>query len=379
MQFKDIIGQQEVKQRLIQSAKEGRISHAQLFMGPEGSGNLALALAYAQYIACRNRSETDSCGTCPSCVKYKGIAHPDLHFAYPITSAKEGETSTNYLPEWREALQANPYMNIFQWIQKVGAENKQGVISVHESAEILRKLSLTSYEGGFKVMIIWMPEKMNLASANKLLKILEEPPDKTLFLLVTENMDQLLATIISRTQLVKVNRIADEDMKEALVSNCSLDEQEATRIAYLAEGNYNEALHLVQHSDEENFNFIQFRSWMRLCYNKDVLKNQQWVDGMAGIGREKQKNYLAYAIGMVRETLMVSYGNASLIRLQGEELDFVKKFSPFIHGENCIAVTDELNRAMRDVERNANPKILFTDLSLKMMSLLKQPVGMVKS
>jgi DNA polymerase III subunit delta' len=379
MQFKNIIGQNEVKGRLVQSAKEGRISHAQLFLGPEGSGNLALALAYAQFIACKNRGEDDSCGTCPSCVKYQGLVHPDLHFAYPITSAKENETSTKYLPEWREAVLENPYMNVFQWIQKVGAENKQGVISVYESAEILKKLSLTSYEGGFKVMIIWMPEKMNLASANKLLKILEEPPDRTLFLLCTENADQLLPTIISRTQLVKVNRIDDADMRKSLMEIHSLDEQEAARIAYLAEGNYNEALFLVKHGDEENFNFIQFRSWMRLCYNKDVLKTMQWVDGMAGVGREKQKNYLSYAIGMVRETLMISYGDASLIRLQGEELEFVKKFSPFIHGENCIQVTEELNRAIRDIERNANPKILFTDLSLKMMGLLKQAAGLVKS
>ena len=375
MLFKEIIGQQEVKQRLLQSVKDGRISHAQLFMGPEGSGNLALAIAYAQYIACKNKGENDSCGTCPSCVKYKGLVHPDLHFAYPITSAKENETSTKYLPEWREAMTANPYMNIFQWIQKVGAENKQGVISVYESAEILRKLSLTTYEGGYKVMIIWMPEKMNLASANKLLKILEEPPAKTLFLLVTENSDQLLTTILSRTQLVKVPRIADEDMKEALMERHRLSEGEATRVAYLAEGNYNEALYLVMHADEENFNFAQFSTWMRLCYKKDVLKLSHWVEGIATIGREKQKNFLSYALSMTRETLMVSYADASLIRLQGDELEFVKKFSPFIHGENCIPITDELNRAMRDVERNANPKILFTDLSLKMMVLLKQAVG----
>ncbi|HEY6162079.1 MAG TPA: DNA polymerase III subunit [Bacteroidia bacterium] len=377
MLFKEIIGQDEVKQRLLQSVKDGRISHAQLFMGHEGSGNLALAIAYAQYIACKNRGENDSCGTCPSCVKYKGLVHPDLHFAYPITSAKENETSTKYLPEWREAIRDNPYMNLFQWIQRVGAENKQGVISVYESAEILKKLALTTYEGGYKVMIIWMPEKMNLASANKLLKILEEPPAKTLFLLATENSDHLLTTILSRTQLVKVPRIDDEDMKQALKDRHGLDESEAARVAYLAEGNYNEALYLVKHADEENFNFAQFSAWMRLCYKKDVLKLAHWVDGIATIGREKQKNFLAYALSMTRETLMVSYADSSLVRLQGEELEFVKKFSPFIHGENCISITDELNRAIRDVERNANPKIMFTDLSLKMMVLLKQAASLV--
>ena len=375
MQFKNIIGQEEVKQRLIQSAKDGRISHAQLFMGPEGSGNLALAIAYAQFIACKNKGEDDSCGTCPSCLKYQGLVHPDLHFAYPITSAKEGETSTLYLAEWREELARNPYMNMFYWISIIGKENQQGVISKFESAEIMRKLSLTSFDGGFKVMIIWMPEKMNQASANKLLKILEEPTDKTLFLLVTENADQLLPTIISRTQLVKVNRISDEDMIKALMKRESLSEDEASRIAYLSEGNYNEAQHLIKNADEENFNFVQFRTWMRLCFGKDVLKNIHWVEGIATIGREKQKNFLAYAMSMTRETLMVSYGDASLIRLRGEELEFVKKFSPFIHGENCIQITEELNRAIRDIERNANPKILFTDLSLKLMTLLKQVVA----
>lgn len=375
MQFKHIIGQEEVKQRLVQSAKDGRISHAQLFMGPEGSGNLALAIAYAQFIACKNKGENDSCGACPSCLKYQGLVHPDLHFAYPITSAKEGETSTLYLAEWREELAKDPYMNMFYWISIIGKENQQGVISKFESAEIMRKLSLTSFEGGFKVMIIWMPEKMNQASANKLLKILEEPSDKTLFLLVTENADQLLPTIISRTQLVKVNRIADEDMIKALMKRESLSEDEASRIAYLAEGNYNEAQHLIQNAEEENFNFVQFRTWMRLCFGKDVLKNIHWVEGIATIGREKQKNFLAYAMSMTRETLMVSYGDASLIRLRGEELEFVKKFSPFIHGENCIQITEELNRAIRDIERNANPKILFTDLSLKLMTLLKQAVA----
>lgn len=375
MQFKDIIGQEEVKQRLVQSAKDGRISHAQLFMGPEGSGNLALAVAYAQFIACKNRSENDSCGTCPSCIKYKGLAHPDLHFAYPITSAKEGETSTLYLPEWREAFLKNPYLNVFSWIQEIGAENKQGTISKFESEEILRKLSLTSYEGGFKVMIIWMAEKMNAAAANKLLKILEEPLDKTLFILVTEGTDQLLPTILSRTQLVKVNRIEDADMVKALMEKNGLSQEEAKRIAYLAEGNYNEALHLIKHADDENFNFAQFRSWMRLCFTKDVLKLAPWVEGIAAIGREKQKNFLTYALGMMRETLMITYGNTTLVRLQGEELEFVKKFSPFVHGENCIPMTDEINRSIRDVERNANPKILFTDLSLKLMTLLKQPVS----
>jgi len=256
------------------------------------------------------------------------------------------------------------------------------VINVEESADILRKLSLTAYEGGYKMMISWQPEKMNVQSANKLLKILEEPPDKTLFLLVTENSDQLLPTIVSRTQLVKVNRIADEDLRDALVARYGLGKEEAERIAYLADGSYSEARQLLSGSSDENlpagqagFNFIQFRAWMRLCFTKDVLKAQQWVEGFAAEGREKHKNFVAYALNVVREALMLNFGDDRLVRLQGEELDFVRKFAPYIHGENCMQITDEFNRAIQHIERNANPKILFTDLSMKMMALLRQPVG----
>ena len=377
MQFKDIIGQQSIKKRLIGSVNEGRISHAQLFAGPEGCGGLALAIAYAQYIACKERTIEDSCGKCPSCIKYDSLAHPDLHFAYPITSAKENETSLKYISEWREAVMADPYLNLYTWIGLVGKENQQGIISVHESAEILRRLSLTSFEGGYKVMIIWMPEKMNIEAANKLLKILEEPMPKTLFVLVTEGPELLLSTIISRTQIIKIGRIADEEMKKALMEGQKLSEVEAERITYMADGNYEEALKLVRDPDSDNFNFIQFRQWMRNCFGKEVVKNLHWVEGIAGVGRERQKNFLDFAMSMMRETMLISYADDQMVRLHGEELEFAKKFSPYVHGENIIQITDELNRAARDIERNANPKILFTDLSFKLMVLLKQAVGVV--
>jgi DNA polymerase III subunit delta' len=371
MQFKEIIGQYEVKQRLIQTVNDGRISHAQLFMGPEGSGNLCMAIAYAQYIACANRQTDDSCGSCPACIKYQKFVHPDLHFSYPIISSPKIKTSTAVLTDWREAITENPYLNLFDWLQFLGGENKQGIIPVDESAEIMRKLSLTTFEGGYKVMIIWMPEKMNTQSANKLLKILEEPPDKTLFLLVTENEDQLLRTIISRTQLVKLNKIADADLIQALMNKHQLQEKDATRIAYLADGSYNEAKLLLINSQEESFNFTQFRTWMRICFKRDALAILKWVDEMAGIGRERHKNFLKYGMGIIREALMLNYNNPSLVRLQGDELDFALKFAPFINGNNVELVMDEFNKSLQHVERNANTKILFTDMSLKLFALLK--------
>jgi len=373
MQFKDVIGHTEIKKNLISSVKENRIAHAQLFMGSEGCGNLALARAYVQYVFCKSKTENDSCGSCSACTKAAKLIHPDLHFSFPIALSKDVRNSFAAIADWREALAENPYLNLIQWMAFFG-ENKQGVIPVEESADIMRKLSLTSFDGGYKVMIIWLPEKMNLATANKLLKILEEPPDKTLFLLVTENAELLLPTIISRTQLVKVNRITDEEMKQVLMNKHSLSESEAARLVYFADGNYNEVQNLLSSSETEDFNFVQFRIWMRLCFAKDVQKIQQWVELIATSGREKHKIFFAYGLNIVREALMMNFGDDNLVRLQGEEMEFVKKFAPYIHGENCTQITEEFNKSIQHVERNANAKILFTDLSLKMMALLKLPV-----
>lgn len=373
MLFKEVVGQAAVKQRLVQSVKDNRVSHAQLFLGPDGSGNLALAIAYAQYLACTNRQTADSCGECPSCIKYAKLVHPDLHFSFPITTSKDTKVSTVLLPEWREAITENPYMNLFQWYEFLEVENKQGIIGVEESAEILRKLSLMAYESEFKTMIIWMPEKMNTAAANKLLKILEEPPDKTLFILVTESEDQLLRTIISRTQLVKVNKLADSEIKAALVEKHQLAESEAARIAYLADGNYNHALALIKETESGNFNFNSFTEWMRLCFRNDVLKITNWTTEMASIGRERQKNFLSYGLNAFRESLIMNYAGQSIVRIEGEELEFIKKFAPFINENNCEALIAAFERSILHIGRNANPKILFLDLSLKCMELLKSP------
>lgn len=370
MLFSEIIGQAEVKQRLLQSVKDQRISHAQLFLAAEGSGGLAMAIAYAQYISCTKRGESDSCGACPSCVKFARLAHPDLHFVFPIISSKDVKVSTHLLPQWREALEENPYMDLFGWYDFLEAENKQGNIGVEESGEILRKLSLTTYEAEYKIMIIWMPEKMNAASANKLLKILEEPPDKTLFLLVCESEEQLLRTIVSRTQLVKIKKIADADLAGALVQRHGLDKKEALRLAHLADGSYNAALKLISDNENAAFNLACFQEMMRASYRFDTQKVLAWVDSLAKLGRERQKNFLLYSLHILRESMMLNYSGNQLVKLEGDELAFVTKFAPFVNGINSLRLIEEFNKAYSQVERNAHPKILFTDLAFKMNELL---------
>jgi len=375
MLFKEIIGQHSVKQRLIQTVKDNRISHAQLFLGPEGSGNLPLAIAYAQYISCENKGERDSCGVCPSCVKYNKLAHPDLHLIYPVATTKEVDKnpiSAKFIDNWRLAISENPYLNLNQWYEKIGIENKQGLINVEDCNEIIKKLGLKTYEAEFKVMIIWKPERLFHAAAPKLLKILEEPPQKTLFLLVAENQDQIIKTILSRTQLVKISKISDEELHKEIVEKYGLSGEEAAKVVHLADGNYSEALRLIKNDENEHFNTLMFPRWMRICFKRDVLEIMDWVEDISKIGRERQKNFIAYGLRIVRESLMLNYGDVGLVRLNGEELSFTNKFAPFINSSNAFQISDELNKAHLHIERNANPKILFLDLSLRFYEMLRR-------
>lgn len=374
MQFSGIIGQSAVKQRLVRSAKEGRISHAQLFFGPSGTGGLAMAIAYAQFLLCQSPGENDSCGACASCKQAAKLSHPDLHFSFPLILDKDHKTSDSHLAAFRELFLEAPYMSYNDLMEALDAENKQGVIGVEECNEVLRKLSLTSYAGGFKIMIIWLPEKMNQSGANKLLKIIEEPPDKTVFILVTENEDQLLRTIVSRTQLVKITRLSDEDIRQALMERKQLSAEEAAKVAYLADGSFREALHYVGFRAEEDYNFQQFRNWMRMCYKAEIVNLQKWAAEIAGEPREAQKGFLTYGLHMIREALLINYADPSLVRLSGEELEFLKKFAPFIHSNNSRKMIEEFNLALTQLSWNANSKILFTDLSLRFSQLIKAPV-----
>lgn len=373
MLFRDIIGQKNVKQRLLNSVREERIAHAQLFLGAEGNGALALATAYAQYIACTNRQPDDACGECPACIKYNKLAHPDLHFVYPVALSKDVRVSTNVIGEWREAFLADPYITLDQWFGKLEAENKQAVIGTEESGEILRKLSLTTFESPYKIMIIWMAEKMNASAANKLLKILEEPPDRTVFLLVTENEGDLLRTIVSRTQLIKIPRLSDADITGALMQHHGLAQADAEKIAYQADGSYAAAKQLLERNEQAAFNLSVFQKWMRACLKFDAAKVVECVDELAPIGRERQKQFLTYALDIVRESLMINYGRPELVRLAGEELAFVKKFSAFVHGANGERFIDEITKAHYHIERNGAPKIIFLDLSFKANEFLNVP------
>ena len=373
MLFKEIIGQSEIKNRLIRSSTEGRISHAQLFLAPQGSGGLALAVAYAQYICCTNKQENDSCGKCSSCIKYNKLIHPDLHFVYPVALSKDIRVSTDVAKEWRETFLDNPYLTLFSWFEQLEAENKQAVIGVEESGEILRKLSLTTYESEYKIMIIWQADKMNPAAANKLLKILEEPPDKTLFILVCESEEQLLRTILSRTQLVKIPKLTDENIKTELSKNSELSLEAIDNIAHLADGNYAEALMLINENENAAQNLASFQRLMRASLKFDPKAVMTWIDEVAATGRERQKNFLKYALHIMRESLMLSYADENLVKLGSNEEDFVKKFSPFIHANNVERFIEELNKAYFHMERNANTKILFMDLAFKFNELLNLP------
>jgi DNA polymerase III subunit delta' len=373
MLFNEIIGQQAAKERLIRSVSDGRISHAQLFLGPQGSGSLALAVAYAQFISCTNKQEADSCGSCSSCVKYNKLVHPDLHFVYPVALSKDVRISTDVAVKWREAFLENPYITLYNWFESLDAENKQAVIGVEESGEILRKLSLTTYEAEYKIMIIWQAEKMNQASANKLLKILEEPPDKTLFLLVCENEDQLLRTIVSRTQLIKIPKISESDLINALTEHNGQSHEAAEKTAHLADGNYAEALLLINENENAAQNLASFQKLMRASLKFNPQGVFGWIDEVSASGRERQKNFINYALHIIRESMILNYGDPELVKLGADEREFVKKFAPFIHANNIERFIEELNKAYYHTERNANVKILFMDLAFKFNELLNVP------
>ncbi len=371
MQFDKIIGQEETKAHLIHTVEEDRISHAQLFLGPEGSGTLPLAIAFAQYLLCSNRGEKDACGECPSCKKVQGYNHPDLHFSFPIHLLKSVRTSNDALTEWREQLIEQPYFSLYQWNQKLGAENKQGVIGNDESLSIVKKIVLKSFEGGYKILIMWLPELMNATASNKLLKIIEEPPPKTLFLLVAESQENIITTILSRTQIVKIPKLKETELADHLEQRMGLSHNEGVNIAHLAEGNVCKALKLVSEQNETSFNLENFVTWMRLCYQRNIAKTIDWVDVISSAGRENQKNFLKFSLHMFRQCIVGHYADDQLVILTKDQKAFLSKFSPFINYKNIVGLTEQFNDAYYHIERNANPKILFLDLSLKVFALLK--------
>ena len=373
MFFKDVIGQEEAKQRLIREAKKGKIAHARLFCGPEGIGKLPLAIAYARYLSCNNPGEKDACGICPSCVKFNKLAHPDLHFVFPVIKKKSKDTvSDDFITEWRELLSQTPYFNLNIWLEEMGAEHQQAQIYVKESDEIIRKLSLKSSQGGYKIMIIWLPEKMNVECSNKLLKLLEEPPSQTIFLLVSEEPDMLLTTIQSRTQRFALYGIEEKYITERLQNQYGLQEKDAISIGHRSEGNFLKALESIHLSEENKLFFDLFVSLMRLSYQRKIREMKQWSETLAAMGREKQKHFLSYCQRLVRENFISNFQDPSLNFMNEEEQNFSKRFAPYINEKNVMGIMDELSEAQRHIEQNVNARMVFFDFSLKMIVLLVQ-------
>jgi DNA polymerase-3 subunit delta' len=366
MQFKNIIGQEAIKQRLINSVNENRVSHAQLFLGPEGSGSLALAVAYAQYLSCEDKQPDDSCGICSSCRKYQKLMHPDLHFSYPNFGTPK-ETSIDFIEQWRDAFTANPYLSLDIWRGYLDAGNKQANINIAECHQILKKLSFKPFESTYKILILWLPEFLD-KQGNALLKVIEEPQPNTLFLLVAQNQDQILNTILSRTQLIKVPCLNFEDIKGEMINNRNQTETAAAEIAYLSNGNMTEALAMLQ-QDVKSYHSL-FVQWLRLCVGNKGLDVLSFVDHAAKMGRENQKNFLRYGISFLRECCLLRSGADKLVKLPATEMEMAKKMASVIGITDAQVITEELEKAHYHIERNANPKILFLDVSLQIIKVL---------
>jgi DNA polymerase-3 subunit delta' len=375
MNFSRIPGQKEIIDKLIRSVREERVSHAQMFTGPEGCGSFALALAYAMYISCEDRTKNDSCGKCRSCVKYEKLIHPDLHFVFPVIKDKKNNepVSDYYIEQWRDFVKRSPWFSINNWLDSIEVGNAQGLIFASEAAEIIKKLSLKTYESDFKIMIIWLPEKMHLSAANKLLKMIEEPPEKTLFLLVSDEPDKVIPTIVSRCQLIRIPKFTDKEIRNFIVSEFGTDPNKAEEISRVANGNILRAVELHESEDPSLRNLDYFKSLMRFAYKRDIISLISWSEDMASIGREAQKNFITYSLRILRENLMLSLDQLKnrLVFLAGDEASFSENFHLFITQNNIYPLADEFNLAFSHVEANGNAKIIFLDLALKVTRLIR--------
>ncbi|WP_299259117.1 DNA polymerase III subunit delta' [uncultured Aquimarina sp.] len=379
MLFSEILGLTHIKSYLTTSVERGRIPHAQLFVGPNGSGTLPMAIAYAQYILCQNKDGENTGGTQSCNLKFDHLAHPDLHFAYPVATndkVKKHPTANHFAEEWRTFIKENPYGSIFDWYLLLGIEKKQGQIGVDEALEVVKKLSLKSYEGGHKVMLIWMANKMNIAASNKLLKLIEEPPEKTVFILIAEDEEQLIQTIRSRCQVLHFPPLGEQVIKDAIKESENISDTEALKIAHQANGDYSKALHLLHHDGGDDQFEDWFIQWVRTAFrakgNKSAVNDLiNWSESIAGSGRETQKKFLNYCLDFFRQALLLNYGADDLVFLEPQTNGFkLQNFAPFIHGANIMDISNELQDAIYHIERNGNAKIILTDLSIKLTRLL---------
>ena len=378
MLFKNVLGLEHIKNHLVTTADSGRVAHAQLFVGSEGSGLLPMAIAYAQYLLCGNTGGENQGANTACNTKCNSLTHPDLHFAFPVSNSdkiKSHAVSDNFLEEWRQFVKEQPYGNLFDWYRNIGIEKKQGQIGVDEAQDIVKKLSLKSYEGGYKILILWMAEKMNASAANKLLKLIEEPPQKTVLLLLAEDEEQIINTIRSRCQILHFPPLSEQDITGALLQK-GVGQSEAHTIAQEANGNFNKALDLLNKDSEDLVFERWFVQWVRSAFkakgNKGAIQELiLWSDEVAKTGREVQKQFLNYCLTMMRQALLLNYKAHGLvyakIHLEGFDLN---KFAPFVHENNILDIVEELERAIFHVERNGNSKLIFTDLSIKLTRLL---------
>ena len=375
MNFSQIPGHKDIIGKLLRSVKEERVSHAQLFSGNEGCGSLALALAYAKYVSCEDRSETDSCGVCKSCAKYDKLIHPDLHFVFPVIKSKKfpDPVSDSYIGEWREFVQKSPYFTLNNWLDSIEVGNAQGMIFASEASEIIKKLNLKTFESDFKIMIIWLPEKMHQATSNKLLKMIEEPPEKTLFILVSEEPDKVIPTILSRCQLLKIHSFKSADIESYLSRRFGIDKEKSADIARVANGNIVRAIDLCENEDSSISNLEMFKSLMRFAWKRDIISLIAWSEEMAGTGREAQKNFIAFSLRLLRENLMLSLGQLknNIVYLMGEEAEFSEKFHPSVTQNNIYPLTEEFSLVHSHIEANGNARIIFLDLALKVTRLIR--------
>lgn len=375
MMFKSVIGQKKVRDQLIRSAMENRVSHALMFHGPNGSGKLPLALSFAQYLVCSDPGPEDACGVCPSCLKALKCIHPDIHFVYPVATLRgiTKPVSDHFIEDWRKYLDSYSYPSIQSWLSFIRTENKQASIYTHEAESILRKLQLKSFESDRKVVVIWLPEKMNVTASNKLLKIIEEPPDKTFFLMVTQSTDDIIPTILSRTQLVKVNRIQDKELEKYLRENYPEKGDIVSGVARMADGNFIRAVDLLETNEQNILYFEHFVLWMRASYGFKINDLLEWLPKVSEFGREKQKEFLLYCLHMIKGNFHMNRDMMQIMRLSPQEKSFSERFNQFINPGNIEKLSILFSEAISQISMNANPRILFLDMSTKLYRLFRKP------
>lgn len=376
MLFADVVGHEALGAKLREAVRSQRVAHAQLFEGHEGAGALALARAYAQYLTCQSPTEADSCGQCTSCKAHAKVQHPDVHWCFPFFKAdgQEKATSEPHQGTWREAMLEGAYLGVEDWLDRLGADRKQLFISVDEALEVNRKLGLKAFHGGWKVWICWLPETMRVDTANKFLKLMEEPTDRTVMLFVTEHPDRLLATIRSRVQRIHVPNLTSEQAASGLSSAWGIDSTLAQSLAHVSDGNLAQALRMAK-AGQDQPDLERFSAWMRACWARDGKAMVEGSESFATLGREGQKRFLHYALHLVRQSIVGHYGAAQLVRLTPSEQGFLDKFSKFIHHDNVLALREALEEAHSDVAGNVNGKLVFVDLSLRVHRLLRTPAS----